>query len=217
MRTISFLLITLCVSLQVFATEQTSDRIIYNGKEYSFNANPLESYFEKHPDKRPKSNSMSSDLWRGYISTFEIKDSLLFLKDIKIEVYEHSKKKKSEIKLVSVRNKVFPNQKIVKIDWETGLFLLPIGKITNYVYMGYVPIYENYILLEIHEGVLIREKRFTGEQYERFREEQLQAFKETDEYEKTKEDLKNKGRVNDIEFLLNVYLINFTPKILIED
>ena len=67
------------------ATAQQPDILFYNGKKYSLYTNPLEGYFRKYPDKKPKTSIISTGNWRGYIATFEIIDSTLFLRDIEVE------------------------------------------------------------------------------------------------------------------------------------
>ena len=74
--------------LTTYATAQYPDKIIFNGKEYSLHSNPLETYFEKNPDKRPKGGVISTALWRGYVATFEVRGSQLFVKDIQIEYWD---------------------------------------------------------------------------------------------------------------------------------
>ena len=51
MRVILTIILTLFLGLNVFATAQYPDKIIYNGKEYSLHSNPLEAYFEKNPNE----------------------------------------------------------------------------------------------------------------------------------------------------------------------
>ena len=74
----------------------TPDKIIYDGKEHKLHSNPLEVYFEKFPDKKPKSEIRSSALWRGYVATFEFEDKSLYLKDIKIMVRKETEKNQFE-------------------------------------------------------------------------------------------------------------------------
>ena len=94
--------------------------------------NPMESYFTQYPDKRPKNDVELTSLWRGYVATFEINDNQLYLKDI--EIIDSNKK---GIEWKSVLNEIFPNQEHIKIDWMTGLLVIPSGKLVNYVHMGY--------------------------------------------------------------------------------
>lgn len=217
MRTILTIFLTLFLMLNVFATAQYPDKIIYNGKKYNLHNNPLEAYFEKNPDKRPKGGIISTALWRGYVATFEVKDNQLFLKDIEIEYQDTTSKESYNFKWRSVINEVFPDQKNIKIDWLTGLLIIPHGKLVNYVHMGYGSTYENYILLEIDKGNLKKEKRFTYKDYEKFKEKQFQAFKRTDEYKKIKADLQKYGTSDEfIDSFLRSFVIVYTSKILTE-
>lgn len=165
------LTIVLCLftGAAAFATAQYPDKIIYNGKEYRLHSNPLESYFEKNPGKRPSGGLQSSALWRGYVATFEIRDNQLYVKDIEIEIRDTTTK---EFKAIwkSVLKEVFPDQKNIKVDWLTGLLVIPYGKLVNYVHMGYGSTYENYILLEIDKGDLKKEMKFGYKEYEKFKE-----------------------------------------------
>ena len=142
----------------LFATAQYPDKIIYRGKEYSLHSNPMENYFALYPDKRPAGGIHSTACWRGYIATFEIREEQLFLKDIQCEYSKKDKKYSYETEWKSVLNEVFPKDSVVKIDWFTGLLVLPFGKIVNYVHMGYASSYENYYVLELENGNFKKEK-----------------------------------------------------------
>jgi len=207
------LAILLCFT--AFATAQYPDKIIYNGKEYKLHSNPLETYFEKFPDKRPKGSIMSTALWRGYVATFEIKDSQLLLKDIQIQYWDTTNRENHDNKWKSVMNEVFPDQKIVKVDWLTGLIVLPHGKLINYVHMGYGSTYENYFLLEINKGEFIKAKRFNYKEYEKFKDKQFLAYKQTDDYKKIKTDLKKDGTTEEfIDNFLRNFITQYTTKLL---
>jgi hypothetical protein len=111
----------------------------------------------------------------------------------------------------------FPGIKDVKVDWLTGLLVMPYGKIVNYVHMGYGSTYKNYILLEIDKGNLKKEKHFTYKEYERFKERQFQVFKQTDEYKKLKAELKNDGVSDEfVDSFLKNFVTQYTSKILEE-
>ena len=209
--------LTIFLSTTVFGTAQAADRIIYNGKTYRLFTNPLESYFEKYPDKRPAGEVWSTALWRGYIATFEIKDNQLYIKKIEVEVFLDTIDYKRIWK--NVLNEVFPNQELVKIDWFTGLLVLPYGKLVNYVHMGYGSTYKHYILLEIDKGVLKQQKQFNYKKYEKFKKKQFQAFKKTEEYEKTIIELEKSDRFENkqqIDAFLKNFILENTSKILVE-
>lgn len=217
MRTFLMILLTLFLGQLLYATAQYPDKIIYNGKEYGLHSNPLEAYFEKNPDKRPKGGIMSTALWRGYVATFEVKDNQLFLKDIEIQYHDTTSKEPYPYKWRSVIAEVFPDQKSIKIDWLTGLLVIPHGKLVNYVHMGYGSTYKNYILLEIDKGDLKQERHFKYKEYEKFRERQFQAFKQTEEYKKIKADLQKDGSTDEfIDSFLRSFVIQYTSKILSE-
>lgn len=217
MKTFLTIILTFFLGLKVFATAQYPDKIMYNGKEYSLHSNPLEPYFEKNPDKRPKNGIMSTALWRGYVATFEVRDNQLFLKDIEIEYQDTTSEENYNYKWRSVINEVFPDLNVIKIDWLTGLLVLPHGKLVNYVHMGYGSTYKIYILLEIEKGNLKKEMRFKYKDYERFKEKQFQAFKHTEDYKKIKADLQKEGSTDEfIDSFLRSFVTEYTSKILTE-
>ena len=204
-----------CVA--TFATAQYPDRIFFEGKEYSLHTNPLETYFEKNPDKRPKGGVMSTALWRGYVASFEVRDSQLFVKDIQIEYWDTTDTKSHNTKWRSVMTEVFPDQKNTKVDWLSGLLVLPFGKLVNYVHMGYGSTYEKYFLIEINNGNYIRSKQFNYKSYEKFKDKQFSEFKKTEEYKETKAKLKRDGNSDDfIDSFLRSFVTQYTSKILID-
>jgi hypothetical protein len=197
------------------ATAQYPDKLFYNGKEYALYSNPLESYFDKHPDKRPRTVLESSALWRGYIASFEILDSQLYVKDIEIQVYDTTGEVKYKTKWKSVLKEVFPGQEKLKVDWLTGLLVIPYGKLVDYVHMGYGSTYEKYILLEIDKGDLKKEKKYNYKEYEKFKDRQFEAFKQTEEYLKLKANLKKDGSTDAfIDSFLRSFVTDYTTKIL---
>jgi hypothetical protein len=214
-RLLLTIILTLFSGLNVFATAQFPDKINYNGKEYNLNSNPLEVYFEKNPNKRPKSEVRSSALWRGYVATFEIIDNQLFLKDIVIQYRDTTSKGSNNSNWKSVLNEVFTDQKNIQVDWYTGLLVLPQGKVVNYVHMGYGSTYQHYTILEFNKGVLTQEKQFKRKAYEKFKEKQFQVFKQTEDYHKMKSDLLQKGNSEEfIDSFLRSYVTEYTAKIL---
>jgi len=201
-----FFAIALVLSVsKIYGTAQSPDAIIYNGKKYMLHSNPLELYFENNKDKRPRGNVMSSANWRGYTATFEIVDSVLYVKSIEVvKAVKYTKDGGAKDIYKNVINEVFPNQKKIKVDWLTGLLILPYGKMVSSVYMGYASTYENYIILEIKEGKLIKEKKLTGQEYENLKEAKFQAFKQTQRYQDIikdmiEEDKKHKEMFKDDE------------------
>lgn len=208
----------LVVTANAFATAQTPDKIIYRGKQYMLHSNPLEAYFEKNPDKRPTSGMTSSALWRGYVATFEIADNALMLKDIEIMVSKKTEDGSFDYDWKSVIADVVPSGTKLKIDWMTGILVIPHGEIVDYVHMGYGSTFENYILIEVSNGDFVKAKEIGYKAYAAFRDRQFEAFKKTDEYKKLVEELKKDGKSSDefIESFLRSFVISYSSKILVD-
>jgi len=187
----------------VFATAQLPDILVYNGKEYAMHSNPMEEFFRKNPDKRPQITGMCSALWRGYVAKFEVINGELYVTGLFLDACDGNRK--NQLK------KVFPGVKKVKVDWLSGVIVLPNGSIVEYVHMGYLSTYENYILLEVTDGVITKEKNFTLDEFVAFSEQQLQAFKATQEYEQLKA---NYG--DDFDAYLQMQIFMYTPKFLVD-
>ena len=214
------------LNLPVSGTIQMADKIIYNGKVYLLRGKsvidsfyPMEDYFNKYPDKRPKVEGATTRLWRKYVATYEIKDNQLYLKDIEIL---------DDIELKSVLNEIFPNQELLKIDWLTGLLAIPDGNSNGN------GVSERYIILEINEGNFMREKQiilnkdenFMNEslygndtEYKLFKKKQFEVFKKTDEYQKAIARIKAaRPDVNNrfCNELIETDILKYSSKILVE-
>lgn len=214
MKIIITILISVFCFAKVFATAQYPDKIFYNDKEYSLLTNPLEKYFENHEDKRPKGGVISSALWRGYVATFEIVENQLFIKDIKIQIWNE---KEDNTEWKSVINEIFPELNERKINWFSGLFTLPYGELINYVHMGYGSTYENYILIEIDKGIANKTKDLSFKEYENLKEKQFEVYKKTNEYRERNKELKKEGwKQKDIDRFLRSFVTEYTEKLLVE-
>lgn len=201
--------------LSAFATPQMSDKIIYNGIEYQMHSTPLEAYFGKHPDKRPKASMLMTSLWRGYVATYEVQDNELFLKDI--HILSDNPDAEPDTQWQSVMEDVFPGEKKIKIDWLTGILVLPQGKIVNYVHMGFASTYENYILLEIDKGDMKNSKHLSHQEYKVFKDRQFQAFRQTEDYKRARAELEGKGSTEKfIDSFLKDHVIEYSSQLLVD-
>ena len=153
------IILLIAQSQNLFATAQYPDNIIFEGKEYMLHSNPMEEYFEKYPDKRPSGGIMSTALWRGYVATFIVKDNELYLKDIEIEVPDEKSKESYAYKWKSVIKDLVVEGEELKINWITGILVIPHGEMKNYVHMGYASTYSKYILLEVEKGIVNKSKK----------------------------------------------------------
>ena len=187
----------------VLGTAQIPDKILYNKKEYMLQSNPLEVFFEEYPEKRPKSQVWSNALYRGYVATFQIRNNQLYVRDI--EIIDNTGKSGWK----SVKKNIFPRRRLVKVDWMTGLLVLPSGKLLSYVDRGYASTFERYTVLEINNGTLVSEKQFEYAEFEIFKEQMFELFKKTEEYQRQKSRLQRNTEWSDDEidiFLKNIVL-----------
>ncbi len=225
MKRISLLFAVLVCGLfvtQAFGTGQRPDKILYDGKLYDMQTNPMEPYFAKNPGKKPtqKSNTriFSSGLRRGYIATFELVDGGLYLRDI--EIMAANPDKPHDYIMESVIGEVVPAGQKMKIDWFDGLLVLPHGKLVDYVHGGYLSTDENYILIEIAAGDLKQARTFDNHAYEAFKDRQFAEFKKTDDYKKLTEQFKKDHADNWdpkwTDSFIRTYVTNYTAKILVD-
>ncbi|MDQ1266750.1 MAG: hypothetical protein QG635_1902 [Bacteroidota bacterium] len=158
-----------------------------------------------------------SNLYREYEATFEIIENQIFIKDIKIQIRIYSIDETiHNAEWKSVLEEVFPTKEDKIIVWFTGLLVLPYGRSVEPVY-SFPSGYENYILLEINSGKLIKEKSFNNMEYEEFKDKQYQAFKKTEEYKELRAKLQNKYNSEEItESIIKDFIIEYTSKILTE-
>ena len=187
----------------LFATPQMPDTLIYNGLEYGLSdvhrhgniVFPMESYFETFPQKRPQPNIVNPHLSRGYIATFEITENELWV--IKIEIHESTTRVGH--KFVEGWNdvifEIFDGQNRVKVDWFTGVFIIPERERWSQD--------QNYLLIKIENGNIIRELTLTeSERY--FWDTRFEIFENSDEYQRVLEEL-NEMPSAFLEFFIRSY------------
>ena len=206
------------VKAELPITAQYPDKITYNGTEYSLNSNPLEPYFEKNPENRP--DMVSTALWRGYVGHFEIIDSELYLIDMTRPIgFYKDEEGNSKQRWISIYKRYFPRQDKVKIDWFTGILILPYGDLVEYVHQGYASLYSHYLLLEIENGRFNESREYGFEDFIEFKRRQFNEYRKTKEYQKLYADLKKSDESIDESFIQQFmldFVINYTSKFLTE-
>jgi len=147
-------------------TAQMGEKLLYKGEEYWMSTEPLgqilpKDRIEKLPSKEPQEQEHRlsnffrpgdygncSSCWRKYIGTWEIDDNKLYLVDLE----GYPDKESTDL------NYVFPNQERVFASWFTGHIRLPIGELLEYVHMGYMSTFEKDFILELENGIVVREE-----------------------------------------------------------
>ncbi len=114
--------------LFVLATAQQGDVLLLNGKKYSTYTNPLRPYLAKNPGKLPKSEIVSSSNWRGYVATWEVRDTDSCITDVTI-LHSVSKTREAGFSTEphSVMQEMFPANREVVAEWFTGHVIVPDG------------------------------------------------------------------------------------------
>jgi len=129
----------------ISASEQIPDLLIFSGQEYEIGVFPLESYFELYPNRRPGRVGINSGLIRGYRARYEISNGELILINIEVMRYGNNWRQ--------VKNRHFRTG--MKISTFSGIINLFNGEMTS-VFLGFTPIYDNYIIIEIFEGNVVK-------------------------------------------------------------
>jgi hypothetical protein len=175
---VSFLLL----SLKSFATAQVPDYLIVGKDTLFIQSNPLEEYFKKHPIQENLIKNISSANWRGYIAYFKFLDGKLVVENIYKEDYVENKNGKTDYILTSIYKDIFGRTSNFQCDFYSGLLICPSGSMINYVHMGYSSVYDHYNLIEVKNGMNIKSKEMTGEEFQKFRRDYFKYYKRTEEY-----------------------------------
>ena len=128
-------------------TAQVHEKLTFNGSHMSMCSEPLEQYFETlwcHP----RFEMRSTNLWRGYIGTWEIVGIHLYLIELEGMLADGTS--------VSIST-IFPNSKNeILASWFTGQLRIPQGKVLHYVHMGYASRHEQDLIIHIEKGVVTK-------------------------------------------------------------
>lgn len=127
-------------------TAQIAEKLYYNGEEHSMTTNPLGNYFH-YAGVDPGFAMTCTALWRGYVGTWEIIESRLYLIDL------HGTLNDGREATLATFFPDFPER--VFAHWYTGTIRLPEGKLIDYVHMGYSSTYERDIMLSVEKGVIV--------------------------------------------------------------
>jgi hypothetical protein len=129
-------------------TTQVRERLIYKGEEFGITAFPFEPYLSRL-DIKPLLVPPSTDCWRGYHGTWEIKRRKLYLINI-VAFCEGDRQKGTDF--------FFRDQNEVFAWWFSGVIRIPRGKSSGITHYGYDPARKEDLLFEFKEGMLIRSR-----------------------------------------------------------
>jgi hypothetical protein len=210
------LLVTLLLAAMpvlAHATAQAPDQIIIDGRTERLHTSPLSSYLEANPKALPEPTFISSGNWRGYIATWEVRESDLILKKIEIE---DSVEPDEERKIRDVLPTVFPGKSAVLATWYSGVLVIPKGDQVHYVHLSYGSTYERYTILVVKDGKITRRQDLQQEEFERYRERSFAEYKKTPEYLAEFKDM-TEGKDAWSEKDAEAFLFQFTENYLSKD
>ena len=126
-------------------TAQTGENLHFEEKNYSMCTEPLNQYFMLS-GVYPEFEEPSTDLWRGYIGSWEIIENRLYL------VYLKGFNRDGTESDLSALFPEYPDR--VFAHWYCGTLRVPDGNILHFEHMGYGSIYERDLLINIERGIV---------------------------------------------------------------
>lgn len=135
------------------ATAQIPDRIQVDGADHPLISLPLDPFLQD-PAQEAKFKSYfkpsCTASWRGYAAHWEIRDDTLYLTRI---FADPCSDKPTQVPLSLIAPRGTPKSvKSLPATWYTGDLLIPLGKMVEYVHMGFESRYEKYLLISVKDG-----------------------------------------------------------------
>ena len=156
----------------LFATEQTPDILICDGKIYELRGTngiaiyPLEDHYQGKNTERPEFRQcsappkgavgLSTGCWRGYVAIWEIEGKQLFLKGVQGFIADE----KVDIRKVFIKE--VQNDRVPSF-WYSGRIRIPVGRVVQHHFMERHQVPEKWLLLDIKAGEVINRQIVIGE------------------------------------------------------
>ena len=128
-------------------TEQAAEILFVAGHEFAMDALPLDDYFSQG-GHNPGFVFESTDLWRGYVGTWEIADNQLYLIKLEGTLDDGS---------AASPSRVFRSQSDrVPAWWYSGTLRAPVGDVVGYTSgLWRQPRYAQELVIEVRDGVAV--------------------------------------------------------------
>lgn len=137
-------------------TIQCKEHLVYKGKDFWLDTEPLEPYLK---EKQISFNAPNSACWRGYVGDWLIENKRFYLVELCAFVSKHNPNNRFHSEKVGL-DYLFPGQDKVFANWFSGILRIPHGELLHYV-RSYPPLHEKEILIKIRQGVVVK-SRDTG-------------------------------------------------------
>jgi hypothetical protein len=134
---------------------QLPDKILLNGELQQLYSNPLEHYWMRMDKKRPPFFPLPN-CRRGYVATWEARDSQLFLKDIdgnyeRATLFFGKESARYSAKILFPKS----GNKLIKANWFSGKLRVPQGKMTIYD-EDYGSRFEQEVIITVEKGNIVK-------------------------------------------------------------
>ena len=203
--------LSLLLGLHAHATDQIPDMIVYGDAETSLLNNPLETFFEQNPDKRPVTSSTSA--WRGYMARFEVENDQLFLDEVNIYEYNVDE---GRVKLKNIIRELFRNKSRLKMDWYSGVLVIPDGKMKSRFVTGYDTKFDQYTILQIKNGDVVDKKVLKRGEYNKLMNRLFKDVKSSSIYDTIVANMRYRDPLikdKDIELAVKQYVFDYITEL----
>lgn len=172
-----FILIIVFVSLNVFATQQQNDVIVYKGIQSELDISwsspsPLEAFFVGDRKKDYPFEELHTANYRGHIAKWQIIDKKLLLTEVVVPASPfRSVGKDKPIKLTRILPSKYISENKAFADWFTGHLLIkstPFEKKHKSEFDGeeyFVKDFREYSIIQIDQGNVISEKSYDSDKF----------------------------------------------------
>ncbi|MFB9077311.1 hypothetical protein ACFFLS_02315 [Flavobacterium procerum] len=176
------LILVFLITTKLFAIADNPDYLIIDKDTVRIQSDPLKDYFKNHPIPENIRTSLSNANWRGYFAYFKLVGDKLVVENIYTEEYKTDEKGNVSFFQVSIYEDIFGKESNFQCDFYSGLLICVFGDVVDYGRLGYSSLYEKYNLIEIKNGLNVKSKELTTEEFKKFRKNYFRYFKDTEEY-----------------------------------
>lgn len=166
------------------ASAFAAERIEVDGEVYPLLSQPLEPWLDRHPRIRRALEQPEPDVlmvcggdMRGYRGFYAIDGGRLWVRFVRRQLCQWQDP--ANANMVPVW---FGGRETALATWFSGILVVPVGELTQYVHMGYGSLYAEYRLFRVERGRVTDEARMDEAQYMRYRDAQFAEWKKTRDY-----------------------------------
>jgi hypothetical protein len=179
------ILLALVVTWPVGATGQEPEVIVIDGQSHALASAPLDAWLEAHPRALPRSDLVSSSLWRGYVGHWRLLEGRLLLE--RLDVPDPPAPESRGTRDASARRSldlaaIFKATPPIHAGWYSGVLLVPLGEAVTTVHMGFASRYPRYLVIGVGGGEERCRTELDSEAFEALRDASYERHRATEAY-----------------------------------